>query len=172
MTRFYNYIFFIFKLSPIYTFCGPIIIKSRSIDQPAPQDVHTTSNHQFNLPMDHHIYLPSQLANSKLDDDDTIVTRQDQGDFWPWILAPDWRYGRQIWSSRNIPYLVLLMNPIFIYCNQILVFQATIDDGFVTIRGRIKDVIITSGGKNISLKNINWFKNIFLRKNIAPNIVN
>ena len=28
--------------------------------------------------------------------------------------------------------------------------QATIDDGFVTIRGRIKDVIITSGGKNIA----------------------
>ena len=38
---------------------------------------------------------------------------------------------------------------------QILVFQATIDNGFVTIRGRIKDVIITSGGKKI-----------------APNIVN
>ena len=30
------------------------------------------------------------------------------------------------------------------------VHQATIDDGFVTIRGRIKDVIITSGGKNIA----------------------
>ena len=101
------------------------------------------------------IYLPSQLANSKLDDDDTIVTRQDQGDFWPWILAPDWRYGRQIWSSGNIPYLVLLMNPIFIYCNQILLFQATIDNGFVTIRGRIKDVIITSGGKNIAPNNVN-----------------
>ena len=42
------------------------------------------------------------------------------------------------------------MNPIFIYCNQILVFQATIDNGFVTIRGRIKDVIITSGGKNMA----------------------
>ena len=28
--------------------------------------------------------------------------------------------------------------------------QATIDNGFVTIRGRIKDVIITSGGKNIA----------------------
>jgi len=28
--------------------------------------------------------------------------------------------------------------------------MATIDDGFVTIRGRIKDVIITSGGKNIA----------------------
>ena len=31
-----------------------------------------------------------------------------------------------------------------------IVHQATIDDGFVTIRGRIKDVIITSGGKNIA----------------------
>ena len=31
-----------------------------------------------------------------------------------------------------------------------VVHQATIDDGFVTIRGRIKDVIITSGGKNIA----------------------
>ena len=28
--------------------------------------------------------------------------------------------------------------------------MATIDDGFVTIKGRIKDVIITSGGKNIA----------------------
>ena len=36
--------------------------------------------HQFNLPLDH-IYLPFQLAKSKLDDDDTTVTRQDQGDF-------------------------------------------------------------------------------------------
>ena len=110
--------------------------------------------HQFNLPLDH-IYLPFQLAKSKLDDDDTTVTRQDQGDFWPWILAPDWRYGRQIWSSCNIPYLVLFMNPIFIYWDQIIVFQATIDNGFVTIRGRIKDVIITSGGKNIAPDNVN-----------------
>ena len=28
--------------------------------------------------------------------------------------------------------------------------MATIDEGFVTIKGRIKDVIITSGGKNIA----------------------
>ena len=47
------------------------------------------------------------------------------------------------------------MNLIFIYWDQIIVFQATIDNGFVTIRGRIKDVIITSGGKNIAPNNVN-----------------